>query len=97
MLASERLQHWLPLHGWESALNTMSSLTPDDVHQIAIVMGKSWEELTLAAYGLVLLNFHVYCDQKGIPGVGHMPASPVLIVYLTLPGSFHMDSIWNGV
>jgi len=79
VLTSECLQLWLPLHGCESTSNAPSSLTPDDIWQIAIVMGKSWEESTLAAYGSGLLNFHVYCDQKGIPEHQCAPTSPVLI------------------
>ena len=79
VLASERLQRWIPLNSHESASDTTSSLTPDNVCQIAIVMGKSWEESTLAAYGSESLNFHVYCDQKGIPEEEQAPARPILI------------------
>ena len=99
VLASERLQRWLPLHGRESASSTTSSLTPDDVRQIAIVMGKSWEESTLAAYGSGLLNFHVYCDQKGIPEAERAPASPVLInaFISSLAGAYSGSTIDNYV
>ena len=98
VLASERLQRWLPLHGRESATD-MSNLTPDDVRQIAIVMGKSWEESTLAAYGSGLLNFHVYCDQKGIPEEERAPASPILInaFVSSLAGAYSGSTIDNYV
>ena len=99
MLASERLQRWLPLHGRESATDMPSNLTPDDVCQIAIVMGKSWEESTLAAYGSGLLNFHVYCDQKGIPEEERAPASPILInaFVSSLAGAYSGSTIDNYV
>ena len=44
VLASECLQCWILLNSCESASDTTSSLTPDNVRQITIVMGKSWEE-----------------------------------------------------
>ena len=99
VLASERLQRWLPLHGRESASSTTSSLTPDDVRQITVVMGKLWEESTLAAYGSGLLNFHVYCDQKGIPEAERAPASPVLInaFVSSLAGAYSGSTIDNYV
>ena len=76
-----------------------SNLTPDDVCQIAIVMGKSWEESTLAAYGSGLLNFHVYCDQKGIPEEEWVPASPILIntFVSSLAGAYSGSTIDNYV
>ena len=76
-----------------------SNLTPDDVRQIAIVMGKSWEESTLAAYGSGLLNFHVYCDQKGIPEEEQAPASPILInaFVSSLAGAYSGSTIDNHV
>ena len=97
VLASEHLQHWIPLNGHESASGATSSLTPDDIHQIAIVMGKSWEESTLAAYGSGLLNFHVYCDQKGIPEEEHAPTSPILInaFISSLAGAYSGSTIDN--
>ena len=76
-----------------------SNLTPDDVRQITIVMGKSWEESTLAAYGSGLLNFHVYCDQKGIPEEERAPASPILInaFVSSLAGAYSGSTIDNYV
>ena len=99
VLASECLQLWILLHGWESATDTPSSLTSDDVRQIAIVMGKSWEESTLAAYGSGLLNFHVYCDQKGIPEEECTPASPILAnaFISSLAGTYSGSTIDNYV
>jgi len=99
VLASKCLQCWIPLHGWESAENSPSNLTPEDIWQIAIVMGKLWEELTLAAYGSGLLNFHVYCDQKGIPDDQCMPASPILIntFISSLAGTYSGSTIDNYV
>ena len=41
--------------------------------------GKDLKESTLAAYGSGLLNYHVFCDQKGIPEEERTPASPTLI------------------
>ncbi|KIJ99708.1 hypothetical protein K443DRAFT_101747 [Laccaria amethystina LaAM-08-1] len=97
VLASERLQCWIPLHGRESAENTPSNLTPEDVRQIAVVIGKSWEESTLAAYGSGLLNFHVYCDQKGIPEDQRAPASPILVnaFISSLAGAYSGSTIDN--
>ena len=99
VLASEHLQLWIPLHGQESATDTPLSLTSDDVHQIAIVIGKSWEESTLAAYGSGLLNFHIYCDQKGIPEEEHAPASPILVnpFISSLAGTYLGSTIDNYV
>jgi hypothetical protein len=99
VLASERLQCWIPLCGQESAVNPPSNLAPDDIRQIAIVMGKSWEESTLAAYGSGLLNFHVYCDQKSIPEDQRAPASPVLIYAFisALAGAYSGSTIDNYV
>ncbi|KIJ99194.1 hypothetical protein K443DRAFT_624764 [Laccaria amethystina LaAM-08-1] len=99
VLASERLQCWIPLCGRESAVNPPSNLAPDDIRQIAIVMGKSWEESTLAAYGSGLLNFHVYCDQKSIPEDQRAPASPVLIhaFISALAGAYSGSTIDNYV
>lgn len=99
VLASERLQRWMPLHGRESATDTPSSLGPQDVRQIAIVMGKSWEESTLATYGSGLLNFHVYCDQKGITEEERAPASPILVnaFISSLAGTYSGSTIDNYV
>ena len=99
ILASERLQHWIPLHGRETAENAPSTLSPEDVCQIAIVMGKSWEESTLATYGSGLLNVHMYCDQKGIPEDKHVPASPLLInaFISSLAGTYSGSTIDNYV
>jgi len=62
-------------------------------------MGKSWEESTLAAYGSGLLNFHVYCDQKGIPEEKHAPASPLLIhaFISALTGAYSSSTVNNYV
>ena len=79
VLASERLQRWLPMNGHESTRAIPSNLTAADVQQISVVIGKLWEESTLAAYGSGLLKYHVFCDQKGIPEAKRAPASPTLI------------------
>ena len=93
VLASECLQLWIPLHRRESATDTPSNLTSGDVCQIAIVMGKSWEESTLAAYGSGLLNFYVYCDQKGIPEEERMPASLILVhTFISLLAGTYLGS-----
>ena len=64
-----------------------------------MVMGKSWEVSTLAAYSSGLLNFHVYCDQKGVPEDQHAPASPVLIhaFISVLAGTYSSSTINNYV
>ena len=67
------------MNGREATRSIPSNLTAADVQQISIVIGKSWEESTLAAYGSGLLNYHVFCDQKGIPEEERAPASPTLI------------------
>ncbi|KIJ90262.1 hypothetical protein K443DRAFT_116846, partial [Laccaria amethystina LaAM-08-1] len=99
VLASERLQLWTPLHGRETARNVPTNLSPEDIHQISVVIGKSWEESTLAAYGSGLLNFHVYCDQKDIPEDQRAPASPLLISAFvsSLAGAYSGSTIDNYV
>ena len=99
VLASERLRLWIPLHGQETAKDTPTNLTSEDVRQISVVIGKSWEESTLAAYGSGLLNFHVYCDQKNIPEDQRAPASPVLISAFvsSLAGAYSGSTIDNYV
>lgn len=99
VLASERLQSWIPLNGRESAEVPPSNLGPEDIRQIAIVMGKSWEESTLATYGSGLLNFHVYCDQKEVPEDQRAPASPLLISAFvsSLAGAYSGSTIDNYV
>jgi hypothetical protein len=76
-----------------------TNLSPEDIHQISVVIGKSWEESTLAAYGSGLLNFHVYCDQKDIPEDQRAPASPLLISAFvsSLAGAYSGSTIDNYV
>jgi len=76
-----------------------ANLTPDDIRQITVVMGKSWEESTLAPYSSGLLNFHVYCDQKDIPEDQCAPASPVLIhaFISALAGAYSGSTIDNYI
>ena len=99
VLASERLQRWLPMNGRESTRAIPSNLTAADVQQISVVIGKSWEESTLAAYGSGLLNYHVFCDQKGIPEAERAPASPTLIgaFVASIAGTYSGSTIDNYV
>ena len=99
VLASERLQRWLPMNGRESTRTVPSSLTAADVQQISVVIGKSWEESTLTAYGSGLLNYHVFCDQKGIPEEERAPASPTLIgaFIASIAGTYSGSTIDNYV
>jgi len=99
VLASKRLQLWTPLHGHKTTRNMLTNLSPEDIRQISVVIGKAWEESTLAAYSSGLLNFHVYCDQKNIPEDQHMPASPLLISTFmsSLTGAYSSSTIDNYV
>jgi hypothetical protein len=99
VLASEHLQLWTPLHGQEAARNVPINFSPEDICQISMVIGKSWEESTLAAYGSGHLNFHVYCHQKNIPEDQRMPASPLLISAFVslLAGAYSGSTIDNYI
>jgi len=76
-----------------------ANLTPDNIRQITVIMGKSWEESTLAPYSSGLLNFHVYCDQKDIPQDQLAPTSPVLIhaFISALAGAYSGSTIDNYI
>jgi hypothetical protein len=99
VLASERLQLWTPTNGRESTRVIPTNLTIADIQQISVVIGKAWEESTLAAYGSGLLNFHVFCDQKSIPEEERAPASPTLIgaFIASIAGTYSGSTIDNYV
>ena len=99
VLASEWLQHWLPMNGHKSPRAIPSNLTAADIQQISVVIRKLWEESTLAAYGSGLLNYHVFCNQKGIPEAKRAPASPTLVgaFIASIAGTYSGSTIDNYV
>lgn len=101
VLASERLQLWKPLQTRNNLdpQGAPTNVTSGDLKQIFAVMGRAWEESTLASYGSGLLNFHVYCDQKDIPEHQRAPASPVLVAAFisAIAGAYSGSTINNYV
>ena len=87
------------MNGRESTRTAPTNLTAADIQQIVVVIGKSWEDSTLATYGSGLLNYHVFCDQKGIPEEERAPASPTLIgaFIASVAGTYSGSTIDNYV
>ncbi|KAF8154172.1 hypothetical protein B0H34DRAFT_662266 [Crassisporium funariophilum] len=101
VFARERLTRWKPTtsRNIQDSNGQPTNLTEANLLRILEVMEGAWAEGTREGYGLGLLVYHVFCDQKGISEEQQAPASPILIASFiaTITGAYAGATIANYV